>query len=409
MKNPDRHTRPLIGETRQRFVGLRNFLILPRLFCMRNQPIQIYFWAAIINLVPSIANATNDAERIASMTTNVQSVYLTSFEKSLFTEASSRFKKYIIPNSIQSGGAFWLDNERLVMSSRKYLSWEAQPDEMSRVILYNVITGTISDSGYRGIVRCLNHLGDVLISQEEKESGISKTWASYKWLTGQWGHELTPIQPLHNAFVPSYLCRFASYGSLVKRAGPQGVEFFREITTPLLESHGFVEELQHTANNQIEAVARLIKPSGQKIPLQYRRLSHLELTYMPWRDSYFEASATPPEPISFSPDGVVEIHHLPKLLSIWDALIRASVAANPSKLGTIWVVQQGEGLWRKQGIFLQLNSDLMRIEEGQALGDLKSSPDGCRIHVRVYRGNPFKRIQTNFTTIVIDLCRENDQ
>ena len=118
MKNPDRHTRPHIGETRQRLVGLRNFLILPRLFYMRYQPIQIYFWAAIINLVPSIANATDDAERIASMATNVQSAYLTSFEKSLFTEASSRFKKYIIPNSIQSGGAFWLDNERLDLHRR---------------------------------------------------------------------------------------------------------------------------------------------------------------------------------------------------------------------------------------------------------------------------------------------------
>ena len=122
MVSPDRHTQSLIGEARQRLARLRGFLRLPRLFCMRNQPIQIYFWALIINLVPSIANATNDAERVTSIAKNVQSVYLTSFEKSLFTEASSRFKKYIIPNSIQSGGAFWLDNERLVMSSRKYNS-----------------------------------------------------------------------------------------------------------------------------------------------------------------------------------------------------------------------------------------------------------------------------------------------
>jgi hypothetical protein len=368
---------------------------------------KLRFWATIIGLIFSFsAIATEDVERMTSLIKDVQSYQLSAFEKALFTDASDRFKKYVIPKNIGTNSVFWLDNEHLVISSRKYPGWEAKPEEMSRVISYNILTGTIIDSGYRGIVRCLNHLGEVVITQEDKDIGIPKPKESYTWLAGKWGKDLAIVQPLQNSFIPTYLCRFVSYGTLTKREIPKGLEFTREMTTPLLESHGSIEEFKRSVGNEIEASTQLVKPTGEKILLRNRLLSHFYFTYMPWNNAYFETTATPPEPISFSPDGEVQVHHLPKLLSIWNDLIYRSAAAYPSKKGTLWVKQQGQGFWRKQGIFLQRDSELIRIEEGQALGDPQSSPNGCRIHVRVYRGDPFKRIPSNYLMLVIDVCED---
>lgn len=124
------------------------------------------------------------AEDITPLVNSARSFHLTPEEKALFVEASDRFKKYEIPKNIVSTSAFWLDNDHLVMSSRKYPGWEAKPEEMSRVIVYNIHTADIIDSGYRGILRCINHLGDVPITQEEEnESRISRRLESYKWLT----------------------------------------------------------------------------------------------------------------------------------------------------------------------------------------------------------------------------------
>ena len=344
------------------------------------------------------------AEDITALVKGTQSFHLTPEEKALFVEASDRFKKYEIPKNIVANDVFWLDNDHLVMSSRQYPGWQAKPDEMSRIISYNIITGTIIDSSYRGVIRCINHLGDVLITQEEKESLISKGFESYTWLSGKWGSDLAPTQPPKNSFVPSYLCRFASYGTLNKRIGPNGNDFLRESITPLLESHGGVEEVSETKNNQTKTVTQLIKASGGKILLSNRHLNHLSFTYMPWHTSYFEATSAPPEPISFSPGGETEFHRLPMLLSIWHQFIQTSVAADPSKRGILWTAQQRKGFWRKQGIFLQINSELLRIEEGQALSNLKSSPNGCRIHARVYRGDPFKRTDSKDTRLIIEFC-----
>jgi hypothetical protein len=88
-----------------------------------------------------------NAEDITALVNSARSFHLTPEEKALFVEASDRFKKYEIPKSIVSTSVFWLDNDHLVMSTRKYPSWEARPEEMSRVISYNITNGEITDSG----------------------------------------------------------------------------------------------------------------------------------------------------------------------------------------------------------------------------------------------------------------------
>lgn len=350
--------------------------------------------------------AVAKAEDVTSLVNAVTSFHLTPEEKALFTEATDRFKKYEIPKSIKISSVFWLDNDHLVFTALKYPGWEIKPDEMPRIITYNVTTGEIADSGYRGRLFCINHLGDVLINQETRIESLTGSRVQ-KWITGRWGQALSHIQRLENSFLSLYRCEFISFGTFTKRMTEAGYEFDREMIMPLLDSHGVVQEVEYTRGKKTEAVSRLIQPSGEKILLSNRPLSHIYLTFLPWCGCYFEAGAAPPEPISFYPDGEIQVHRIPTLFSIWGLVIRSSTAAYPSGRGILWMTQQGKYFWRKQGIFLQPNSDLLRIELGQAMSDLKSSPDGCRIFTQVFRGDPFKNPGNKNINLVIDICEEN--
>jgi hypothetical protein len=353
--------------------------------------------------------AVAKAEDVTALVNAVSSFHLTAEEKALFTEATDRFKKYEIPKSIKISSVFWLDNDHLVFTALKYPGWEINRDEMPRIITYNVTTGEIADSGYRGQVRCLNHLGDILIKQEVISTSKENKKKEYKWIRGKWGYELEDFQQPENTFISLYRCNFSSYGTLSKQAGNNGYEFKRVMNTPLLEFHGELEEIEHTIGSEKIFIAQLIKPSGKRVFIRDRHISRVYFTYLPWSDSYFESRATPPDPISFTPTGAVQVHYPPKILAIWNKSIYASVAAYSSGKGILWVVQQGKNYWRKQGIFLNDKSDLFRIELGQALSDLKCSPDGCRIYARVYRGDPFKNPGNHDTILIIDLCEETNK
>jgi hypothetical protein len=347
------------------------------------------------------------AEDITPLVNSARSFHLTPEEKALFVEASDRFKKYEIPKNIEINASHWLDNERLVFSSRKYPGWEAKPDEMSRVITYNVNTGDITDSGYRGVVMCLNHLGDILLAQSERESGGAVTFKEYRWLAGKWGKSLEPIKYFAHSFIPGYLCRFSSYGDPIYSTSLEEQPPGFAMITPLMPNHGLIEDTVAKRFDQIEDRVHLIKPDGQRVFLANSRLSRFYFAYQPWDETYFEVKTAPAEARNFSPDGNILRYKVPSLFLFWRLAISSSVAPFPSKKGIVWDLQQRTGYWRKQGIFLETNRQLLRIEEGEPSGDIITSPDGCKIHAQVVRGDPSRSLPKKYLRVVIDLCMES--
>jgi hypothetical protein len=347
------------------------------------------------------------AEDITPLVNSARSFHLTPEEKALFVEASDRFKKYEIPKSIVSNGVFWLDNDHLVMSSRKYPGWEAKPEEMSRVISYNVTNGKIIDSGYRGIVECLNHQGDMLLAQSDKEAGRAVAPNNYTWLAGRWGADLRQIDFQPNSFVPSYLCRFAPFGDAIYKLPPEDQPAGAAMITPLLPRHGVIENTVVRENGEVRDRVHLIKSDGQRVRIASSRLSRYYFVYQPWDEKYFELNTAPTESRVFTPSGEVHSYRIPTLFLVWAMTLRASVAPFPSKPGVLWDLQQGTGYWRKQGIYLQSTTELLRIDQGYPVSNIKISPDGCKLHARVMRGEPFRTLPINSLRLVIDLCREN--
>jgi hypothetical protein len=347
------------------------------------------------------------AEDVTAIVNRIRSFHLTPEDKALFVEASDRFKKYQIPKSIEINASHWLDNERLVFSSRKYPGWEAKSDEMSRVITYNLKTGDITDSGYRGVVMCLNHLGDMLLAQSERESGGAGTFKEYRWLAGKWGKNLEPINYFAHSFIPTYLCRFAPYGDPIYATPLEEQPPGFAMITPLMPNHGVIEDTVAKKFDQTEDRVHLIKPDGQRIFLTNSRISRFHFVYQPWDETYFEVKTAPAEARNFSPDGSILHYKVPSLFLFWRSAISSSVAPFPSKTGIVWDLQQRTGYWRKQGIFLETDRQLLRIEEGEPSGNIITSPDGCKIHARVVRGDPSRSFPKKYLRVVIDLCMES--
>lgn len=327
-------------------------------------------------------------------------------ENSMFVEALDKFKKYDIPEGLIGGGSYWLDNDRLVFSSRRYPGWKAGADEPSRINSYNVITGEIADSGYRGRVFCLNHLGDVLIAQSDRGNGDTVKLEDYQWLAGKWGTPLKRIDYLENSTFAPYHCGFIPYGDPIYRDPPEKLKPDAAKVTPLMPQHGVIKETVVNVNGQLQDRVLLIKPNGESIQIANRRPNHFHFTYQPWDDTYFEVNTAQVGPRTFFPSGEVVSHPMPELFLEWKKTLYASVAPFPSRAGIVWGIQQGRRSWRKQGIYLQSKNTLLRIEDGYSSSFLKSSPNGCRIHAAGVRGDPYSDHAKPFD-IVIDLCTEN--
>ncbi len=338
----------------------------------------------------------------------VTSETLQPHESAEFVEASDRFKKYEIPKEIKGGPAFWLDNDRIVFASRAHNGWKAKKLEPSRIVSYNVVTGELVDSGYRGQVNCLNHLGDILIDQVDNEES-SYRLNERRWFYGKWGQPLQRTEYVENwPFLP-YLCDFNVLRNPAYRSTPGPIRKDSIRYTPLLPQHGVLKETDFADDGSDINKIYLLKPDGQGALIATKQLSHFQFTYLPWSDAYFEVEVLPDEPRTFSPSGVVVRHSIPKLLQYWRKTIYSSIAAYPSRHGIVWAVQQKTGFWRKQGLFLQPEKGLLRIDQGQPSGTLQTSPDGCKISEQILRGDPYGSDWRNYIQVVIDLCKENDK
>lgn len=329
-------------------------------------------------------------------------------ESAEFVEASDRFKKYEIPKEIKGGPAFWLDNDRLVFASRAHNGWRAKKLEPSRIVSYNVVTGEIVDSGYRGQVNCLNHLGEILIDQVDNEDGYYRL-NERRWFYGKWGQPLQRTEYVANwPFLP-YLCDFNVLRNPTYRSTPGPIRKDSIRYTPLLPQHGVLKETEFADDGSDINKIYLLKPDGQSALIATKQLNTYHFVYQPWNDTYFEVEVLPDEPRTFSPSGVVTSHSIPRLFQYWQKTNYWSIAAYPSRPGIVWAVQQPTGFWRKQGLFLQTREDLLRIEKGKPAGFHQSSPDGCKISSSVYREDPDGPDWRKTTDIVIDLCKENDK
>lgn len=336
---------------------------------------------------------------------SVASSEFTHAERRYFTDATNRFQKFEIQNEFKARSIIaWLDNDHIVFSARKFPGWKAKPHESSRIIALNVVTGEYIDSGYRGRLFCLNHLGDLMIRQGGDEAIVYSSTEKYQWLVGKWGHELSYTQHPLKPFIPNYLCRFSSSENIIysEENEKSSSEIQRKI--PLLPEHGYLhEDIKYSSNGEIRSV-RMVTPDGDSTLVSRRAPQPLFFYFLPWSNEYFEKLALRHEPRIFHPTSGFSSIPVPKLLEYWSSnSLSTAAGATRTKAGMLWDVHQANGFWKKQGFYLDTLEGLLRIESGRGVYAIVS-PNGCRIVDSVVRGDPYRKGPAAHTWLVIDIC-----
>ncbi len=360
--------------------------------------------AAVLSATCSLASAV---DLFRDLEGSALSREFTPAERRYFTEALDRYQKYELSGDFKIRSiAAWLDNDHIVFSARKLPGWEATGDEHSRIISMNVTTGEYEDTGYRGRLICLNHLGDVMIRQGGDEIIVNSSKVKYEWFIGKWGEALTPVSHPDNSLIPPYLCRFSPYGDQIYTTPKEKISEGMRRTLPLLPGHGYLLETVEYTNETAAYPVFYVNPDGSskyvtnKVPLDS------EFYFLPWMNAYYERSALGSRPRFFYISGEFAAIPTPKLFWYWSVASPSVEAVSmPTKAGIIWDVRHRNGAWKKQGIYLDSPEGLLRIEEGSGVR-AKISPNGCRIMDGIQRENPRKKSPQIYKWMVIDICME---
>ncbi len=360
-----------------------------------------------LTAVFTFCSAAETEESFSDLEGSAASKEFTPAERKHFTEALDRYKKYELHGdfNIRSNIA-WLDNDHIVFSARKLPGWEAVGVEHSRIIAMNVVTGEYKDTGYRGRLMCLNHLGDVMIRQGGNEIIVNSPSVRYEWLIGKWGEALTSVSRPENSRIPAYLCRFSPYGDQIYITPKEKLTEGMHRKLPLLPEHGYLRETVEYVGERATYPVYYVKPDGnsqlvaKKIPL------YSDFYFYPWLNAYYERSPLSYGPRVFYTSGEFKAIPIPKLLKYWATTSSPISAVGVlTKAGMLWDIHQSRGDWKKQGLYLDSQQGLLRIEEGSGVRSI-ISPDGCRIVDSILRGDPYKTLPQIYTWLVIDICME---
>jgi len=357
-----------------------------------------------------LCSSSGAEESFSDLEGSAASKEFTLAERKYFTEATDRYQKYTIPNHFKARSIIsWLDNDHIVFSARKYPGWEAKSNEPSRIVALNVVTGDYFDSGYRGRLFCLNHLGDMIIRTGGDEAIAYSSTITYQWLIGKWSSPLSYVERPKDSFIPNYLCQFSasknSNFSKKNQASASGLQ--KDI--PLLPEHGYLrEDVKYINNEEIRSVA-LVKPEGVSKVISDRAPQSLFFYFQPWVGEYFEKAALREKPRVFHPNNGFSYIPIPKLLEYWSSnYVSMAASVTATKAGMLWDVHQGGGFWKKQGLYLETPGSLLRIESGRGVYAVVS-PNGCRIVDSIVRGDPFRASTNAYIWLVIDVCKPERQ
>ncbi len=377
--------------------------------CRNGQSGLLHFTRAMIVLLGlwCVAPSESNAGEFDDLEGSRESKDFTPAERALFTEATDWFQRYEIKLAHPARSPLhWLDNDHLAFSTRAFAGWTAGPEELPRILTLNVTTGELKDSGYRGVLSCLNHQGDMLIRLEEYEEGVVRPKSRDRWLGGRWGQPLHAVEREPDTFTAYHLCRFHPGGFTINLLPPSKITENTFRTMPLLEKHGHLRVQLKAVDNKISEHLYLVKPDGSSAYLTADSVTSLFFFYQPWDERYF-SNSTLSGPIVIDPKGHAEIQQTPRLLKYWTADNSGSVTGTRTKAGSVWTLKHGWS-WRKQGLYLEKGKMLFRVDAGSVYWSPSVSPGGCRIFMNVSPGDPYSSI-ANYQKVVLDLCERKNK
>lgn len=247
----------------------------------------------------------------------------------LFVEAPGEVQvKSIAPKPWKklAGQPYWVDNQRIIVAVDEYKGWTAGTDELSKVLIFNVDTGSVEETPYRGQVWCLSPEGALLLedkptrSTKDKDRKFGDTSPREDFfLKGQLGQALvrySVISPSKEVLVVNeYTCGHVT--NAIDKSPPGN---------PLRKGDGFIARAD---SYHREFHTRLIDESGKAVYI-FEKLGRCEglhmPVYLPWLDKYFSSLQVGATNGGYCPDGSkyswlisangAEIIELPRLFQI---------------------------------------------------------------------------------------------
>ncbi|OUL97950.1 hypothetical protein [Variovorax sp. JS1663] len=323
--------------------------------------------------------------------------------RELFVDAEDEVELKPIPSMPESelSRVAWVDNHRVIFTTRKFNGWIARKDEASKIVIHDVDSGKSEETPYRGELWCLGNEGQILLEDRDRTLPPAKYGdpprAKY-FLKGTLGQPLSRIEQVRGrGTLDRFACDFYSNKEHDFGMGHR--------TQPLRKGDGVIDLV---VDDIPVKSFRLLGLDGR---VRWRADATLcnsfdpEPRYLPWLNQYFASTA-------FS-DVVVGCLELNKNSWLFDA---SSIEAKPlpellieaRRLGGGWI-GNGETYWARRGMYFliqyssyRLLDGLYRVDEAsqKSMRVLKMrwglenlSPDGCRSIVRAS------------SPVVVELCK----
>ena len=124
--------------------------------------------------------------------------------RSLFVEAEDAIQVKALPEmpayAHMGTQIFWVDSHRVIYNVRKLGDWQAKNGERSKIIIYNVDSGAIEETPYRGELTCYEPetkkilIQDYPVFRANTLQPGDKREDSWGYLTGKLGESLTSFR-----------------------------------------------------------------------------------------------------------------------------------------------------------------------------------------------------------------------
>lgn len=328
--------------------------------------------------------------------------------RALFVEAPDEVRVKTIhnmPPHPRDKKIYWLDNHRLIYTVRQINDWQAKKEERSKIIIFDVDTGKVEETPYRGDLKCFGPEGQMLVQDYPVPlpayllPGDTKQDAQV-YLSGNLGDTLTRFKRdmEHGGVLDPYACQF--YNNHEHGFGPD----YMLIRLRRSDGNQYISPLAHP-----DSKLYMVSPEGINLwSIEDDKLcTHRGGRYLPWLNRYFFGvswgNVAPgcmdlnKNSLLFSTQGV-ELKPLPKLIQEIRRPGRhvggygAAYWARPGMYVTVQFSDGFDGLYWQD----EKSGQLKRVLKNSWGLDILS-PDGCRNLVTV---NPY---------VILELCNGDQQ
>ena len=325
---------------------------------------------------------------------------------SLFVEAEGEVQQRLHEAAPPGATAmvWWIDRQRIIYATRELNGWMARKDELSKIVVYNVDSGVVEDTPYRGDLLCVSPDGDLLV----QDYPVPETNSAFRlpghgpkdsqlYLHGKFGGKLELLARREGQTINQFSCRFYGRSDYPSKPGYYPI--------PLRGADGllFIEDAfaHHTT---VHLSIEPSMPNAWSIENDAICRGFGSITYLPWLSIYFSNA-----PWGNVAPGCMDLNRNSWLFSI------KGIEAKPlprliqeMRRTERRIGGNGSTYWARRGMYVSVQyssrglEGLYRVDESS--GQLKRvrrkpmdlnhlSPDGCR-NATVFRN-----------VYVIDLCK----